>query len=77
VRPIGCKCNANLNYRFGLIGCTQCGYFVHRRCAGLLSGPLPRGDFVCSYCGKLKFKLKLKLKYSKVALPPTFRFQND
>ena len=69
-RPIRCKCNNNLNYRFALIQCSKCGYYVHRRCAGLLYGPMPRGDYVCTYCGKSKFT------YSKVKLPASVSLED-
>jgi hypothetical protein len=68
VRPIRCKCNNNRNHRFAIIRCSQCGYYVHRRCAGLLYGPLPRGYFICGHCGRSKFK------YPKVPLPATITF---
>ncbi|KAH0787205.1 PHD-finger family protein [Histomonas meleagridis] len=70
-RPIRCKCNNNLNYLFSLIQCTHCGYYVHRRCVGLLFGPLPRGDYVCNFCGKSK------LTYPKIKLSHNVKIDND
>ena len=70
-RPIRCKCGNNLNYRFALIKCSQCGYYVHRRCVGLHYGPMPKGDFVCNYCGKSKFS------YPKTKLPHSIKFEED
>ncbi|OHS94180.1 PHD-finger family protein [Tritrichomonas foetus] len=70
-RPIRCKCLNNLNYRFSIIKCSQCGYYVHRRCVGLHYGPLPRGDFICHFCGKSKFS------YAKTRLPHSVRITDD
>lgn len=80
-RPIRCKCNNNLNYRFSIIKCSQCGYYVHRRCAGLRYGPLPRGDFICNFCGKSKFSYaKTRLSHSLKLIPnedETFTFTQE
>ena len=77
-RPIRCKCNNNINYRFALIQCTKCGYYVHRRCVGLLYGPMPRGDYVCTYCGKSKFTYaKVKLPSSVTLEDTTFTFSPE
>lgn len=70
-KPIRCKCNNNLNYRFSLIQCSQCGYYVHKRCSGFHYGPRPKGDFLCYLCGKSKFK------YSKIKLPHSFKFPDE
>ena len=66
-RPIRCKCEQNLNYRFSLIKCSICGYYTHKRCAGMLYGPMPSGTFVCSYCSPAKSKFA----YPKVRIPQT------
>ncbi|KAK8887311.1 hypothetical protein M9Y10_038349 [Tritrichomonas musculus] len=80
-RPIRCKCNNNLNYRFSIIQCSQCGYYVHRRCVGLHYGPLPRGDFICNFCGKSKFTYaKTRLSHSLKLIPnedATFTFTQE
>lgn len=70
-RPIRCKCGNNLNYRFSIIQCTSCGYYVHRRCVGLQYGPLPRGDFICNFCGKSKWK------FSKIHIPSSFKMESE
>lgn len=69
-RPIHCVCEQNLNYRFSILKCSQCGYYSHRRCAGLLYGPMPSGSYICSFCGKSRFT------YPKVRIPATIQFEN-
>lgn len=70
-RPIRCKCGRNSIYSLSLIRCSHCGYYVHRRCYGFLSGPLPPGEFICNYCGKPK------LRFPKIKLSSNFKLDND
>lgn len=57
---IRCKCGNNLDYNFSIIQCSNCGYYVHKRCEGFNYGPLPtEGDFLCHFCGKTKCKYSL------------------
>ena len=54
-KRIRCKCGHNLNFRSAIIKCTKCGYYVHKSCEGLGYGMMPKGDFVCHFCGKPEF----------------------
>ena len=77
-RPIRCKCNDLLNYRFSIIECSHCHFYCHRRCAGFFYGPLPEGDFVCSFCGKSHFHPRYISFPSNVSIPNTpFTFTSD
>lgn len=58
-KRIRCKCGNNLDYSFSIIQCSNCGYYVHKRCEGLNYGPMPtEGKFLCHFCGKSKIKYK-------------------
>ena len=77
-RPIRCKCNDPLNYRFSIIECSNCHYYFHRRCAGFFYGPLPVGDFICSFCGKSHFHPRHIPFPSSLSIPKsTFHFTNE
>lgn len=60
-----CRCGNNLDYRMSIIKCTNCGYYVHKRCEDFLFGPMPtKGVFLCHFCGRSN-----KLKYEDIEFP--------
>lgn len=58
-KKIRCRCGRNLSFRFALIKCTKCGNYVHKRCEGLGYGNMPKGDFVCYFCGRSNFHYEM------------------
>lgn len=62
-KKIRCRCGKNMSFRFAIIKCSQCGNYVHKRCENLGYGMMPKGDFVCYYCGRSNFH------YEKACIP--------
>ena len=68
-KVINCKCGNNLSFRFALIKCTKCGHYVHKRCEGIGYGMMPKGDFICHFCGKSSFIYEKPLLSNSIVLP--------
>ncbi|KAK8863848.1 hypothetical protein M9Y10_011539 [Tritrichomonas musculus] len=49
-KNIRCRCQENMNYTIPLVRCSKCGYYVHRKCEDLGSGPYWPANHVCIQC---------------------------
>lgn len=49
-KNIRCRCSLNMNYSIPLVRCSKCGYYVHRKCEDLGSGPYFPANHVCFQC---------------------------
>ena len=49
-KNIRCRCQENMNYSIPLVRCSKCGYYVHRKCEDLGSGPYFPANHVCFQC---------------------------
>jgi len=70
-KTIRCQCGNNLSFRFAIIKCSMCGYYVHKRCEGIGNGMMPKGDFVCHFCGRSNFRYDKPSISDNILVPDT------
>lgn len=71
-KVIRCKCERNMLYKLALIRCTVCGNYSHKQCVDINYGPLPIGEFVCSFCSNIR---KYVYTFPYIKIPENLVFE--